>query len=70
MPRDKDPIWAYFVCKSKANNSGKWAVCKKCNLEMQGIPQRMTKHFQKCNKNDDTQTEDNLTDTNIKNKSK
>lgn len=57
MPRDKNPIWKYFHCKSKENNSGKWAVCKKCGFEMQGIPQRMTKHVQICNNNKETEEE-------------
>lgn len=48
MPRIKDPIWNHFSCKIKGGNSGKWAVCKLCEKEMQGIPKRMEKHYELC----------------------
>lgn len=65
MPREKNPIWNYFNCQSKENNSGKWAICKKCNIEMQGIPQRMKKHIENCNQDENNlSTGNNSTEIN------
>lgn len=51
MPKQKSSVWKDFKCVYKENNSGKWAVCKSCKKEMQGIPQRMTKHLEICGAN-------------------
>lgn len=48
MPRTTDPIWKFFERTVKASNSGKWATCKKCRREMQGIPSRMKIHYDEC----------------------
>lgn len=48
MPRNKDPIWKNFICKTKEGNTGKWAICKICEKEMQGIPKRMEIHYELC----------------------
>lgn len=48
MPKSKHSVWVNFRCVNKDQNSGKWAICKKCEKEMQGIPQRMLKHIEKC----------------------
>ena len=48
MPKNKHPVWVNFECKTKKGNSGKWAVCKKCKKDMQGIPSRMMKHSKVC----------------------
>ena len=48
--RKKDLIWQFFKEKSgKAEGKpGCRATCKKCNLEMQGLVERMKKHWEKC----------------------
>lgn len=48
MPRTTDPVWKFFEKMLKVKNSGKWAKCKKCAREMQGIPSRMKKHYEEC----------------------
>lgn len=48
MPKHLDPIWNHFTSAKKENNCGKWAVCKKCRKEMQGIPARLRLHVKKC----------------------
>lgn len=46
MPKPKHFIWWYFDCINKKQNStGKWAKCRECTKEMQGIPSRMEKHI-------------------------
>ncbi|CAH1113881.1 unnamed protein product [Psylliodes chrysocephalus] len=48
MPKPKHSVWRYFECifKNKNKNSyGKWAKCRECSKEMQGIPSRMEKHI-------------------------
>ncbi|CAG9770117.1 unnamed protein product [Ceutorhynchus assimilis] len=54
---DKHPIWQHFYCQSKEKNTGKWAKCKTCGAEMQGIPQRLIKHNMTCN-NDESQAQE------------
>lgn len=44
MPRNPHPIWASFNVIQKQGNSGKWAQCKKCKRQFQGIPERLMKH--------------------------
>lgn len=63
MPRDKHPIWQHFHCQSKEKNTGKWAKCKTCGAEMQGIPQRLIKHNMTC-KNDESQEIIDVTEEN------
>lgn len=48
--RKKDLIWQFFKEKSgKAEGKpGCRATCKKCNMEMQGLVERMKKHWEKC----------------------
>lgn len=54
MPKTKSAVWVKFECVNKANNTGKWAKCKKCKIEMQGIPSRMEKHLlTSCNETDE-----------------
>lgn len=48
MPKVMSAVWVKFDCVAKANNTGKWARCKKCKMEMQGIPSRMEKHLFTC----------------------
>ncbi len=48
MPKQKDPIWLYFEEIRKPNNSGKWAKCKICGSESQGITERLKSHHKKC----------------------
>ena len=43
--RKSADVWDKF---EKSRNSGWWAVCKKRNAGMQGIPERMKKHVQTC----------------------
>lgn len=50
MPKVKGLIWRKFDCLQKATNTGKWARCKQCRIEMQGIPCRMEKHLLTCKK--------------------
>lgn len=46
MPKPKHSVWRYFDCIIKNKNStGKWAKCRECSKEMQGIPSRMEKHI-------------------------
>ena len=51
MGRKNDPIWRFYNETKKSKNSGKWAVCKSCSIEMQGIPERMKHHHNVCNSN-------------------
>lgn len=53
MPKPKDPIWNHFQNINKAGNTGKWAICKTCKKEMQGIPSRMKEHRLKCSISDE-----------------
>ena len=46
--RSLDPIWIYFEVVNKPQNVGKWAKCKKCDKEMQGIVSRLKLHQEKC----------------------
>lgn len=48
MPKPAHPVWVNFNVISKTGNSGKWAQCKKCKKELQGIPQRLLKHVSIC----------------------
>ena len=48
MPRQQDPVWKFFNRIKKDNNSGPWAVCKKCDKQMQGIVERLRKHYEEC----------------------
>ena len=48
MPRHADPVWDKFSRLTKDGNSGRWAKCKKCNREMQGIPSRLKCHLDIC----------------------
>lgn len=57
MPKNKHPVWVNFECKIKKGNTGKWAVCKKCKKEMQGIPSRMMKHLKACADHTDSESE-------------
>lgn len=57
MPRPKLNIWSSFI-EIKSKNKGKWARCRKCLKEMQGIPSRMQNHFNQCQK---TPSQDNET---------
>ena len=41
-------VWEKFGKSRKDGNSGWWAVCKKCNAGMQGIPERLIKHVEIC----------------------
>lgn len=51
--RKKDDIWQFFEEKSlkMEGKKGRRAICKKCNLEIQGIAERLKKHYAKCNVN-------------------
>lgn len=70
MPKNKHPVWVNFECKIKKGNSGKWAVCKKCKKEMQGIPSRMMNHSKVCTSHAETisdpESETNSRDSNDK----
>jgi len=48
MPRRQDPVWRAFNRVKKDNNSGPWAVCTKCHRQMQGIVERLHKHYAEC----------------------
>ena len=48
MPRHLDEVWKYYNKVKKEKNCGPWAVCKKCAKEMQGVPQRLRKHYTEC----------------------
>ncbi|CAH2090930.1 unnamed protein product [Euphydryas editha] len=48
MPKPLHLVWADFQLIAKPNNTGKWAKCKHCAKEMQGIPERMVKHRDIC----------------------
>lgn len=65
--RKKDLIWQFFKEKSgKAEGKpGCRATCKKCNLEMQGLVERMKKHWEKCKNvnNEDIDTIDTYSDS-------
>ena len=56
MPRNKDPIWNNFICKTKEGNAGKKDICKICKKEMQGIPKRMEIHYELCSTGIDKNT--------------
>lgn len=58
MPKLKDAIWKHFKCIQKKGNSGKWAICKKCDKEMQGIPERMKVHFNEYSNDGDVEKSD------------
>lgn len=52
MPKAKNSVWRHFECLIKNKNStGKWAKCRECSKEMQGIPSRMEKHISTHQKN-------------------
>ncbi|XP_055845077.1 uncharacterized protein LOC129911335 [Episyrphus balteatus] len=46
--RKKDPIWTHYNEIHDVNKKGSRAVCKACNKEIQGIPQRLKEHFKSC----------------------
>lgn len=55
MPKSKHSVWQYFECIIKKENStGKWAKCRECSKEMQGIPSRMEKNILTHQKNTST----------------
>lgn len=56
--RKKDPIWQYFIEKSNKSDgkTGSRATCKKCKFELQGIVERMKKHWEVCQKTEVVQT--------------
>lgn len=57
MPKPKHSVWRYFECIIKKKDStGKWAKCRECLKEMQGIPSRMEKHILTHQKNTSTDT--------------
>lgn len=59
MPKPKHSVWRYFECIIKKKNStGKWAKCRECSKEMQGIPSRMEKHILSHQKNTSSDTTD------------
>lgn len=60
MPKRKLNIWKYFEETKKVGNSGKWAKCKKCKKEMQGIPKRLNDHYVKCSGTQTEQHEDEI----------
>jgi len=53
MPPKQNACWFYFDCIMKTNNKGMWAKCKNCGHEMQGIIERLKKHLEVCNSNED-----------------
>lgn len=55
--RKKDDIWKYFIEKSNKSEgkTGSRATCKKCKLELQGIVQRMKRHWEECQKTETVQ---------------
>ena len=48
MPRRQNAVWKFFDRVRKDGNCGPWAVCTKCHREMQGIVERLHKHYVKC----------------------
>lgn len=52
MPRTQDSIWIFFE-RSKGKKTGYKARCKKCKVEIQGIPERMRKHHRQCGSQED-----------------
>jgi len=48
MPRHADPVWDNFWRVTKDGNKGRWAKCKKCKTEMQGIPSWLKYHYDIC----------------------
>ena len=49
MPgRNRKDVWDNFRRTKKEGNTGVWAICKCCNIGMQGIPARLEKHLEKC----------------------
>lgn len=56
MPKPKHLVWKYFECMNKKENTGKWAKCRECSKEMQGIPSRMEKHILRHQKNKSSDT--------------
>lgn len=59
MPKPLHPVWADFQLIAKPNNTGKWAKCKHCSKEFQGIPERMVKHRDICIGNSNSTTRPN-----------
>jgi hypothetical protein len=48
MPRQKDGVWKFFTKVKRDNNSGPRAICTRCHKEIQGIADRLRKHYVDC----------------------
>jgi hypothetical protein len=61
--RKPDAIWDEFSKLKIAGKQGSRAVCKRCNHELQGIVDRMKKHYELCSKSTQNVEQSNKTNT-------
>ena len=54
--RKADPIWYHFEKLTSKTATGCRAKCKNCGFELQGLVQRMKKHYDKCTASNDDVT--------------